>query len=145
MLDLFFGLAWMFNLIQPVGVDEKTGTFMLFVMLLVVAVASMLASSLPIAVFAATVPVTAAVAMNFALKADLHNYILALMAITAARLFPPARAPALFVRARDPASARRERHADRRTGGGESDFRRSAASRGSSQYFKVALPRADEP
>jgi two-component system cell cycle sensor histidine kinase PleC len=87
MLDLFFGLAWMFNLIQPVGMDEGAGTFMLFVMLLVVAVSSMLASSLPIAVFAATVPVTGAVAMNFALRGDLHNYILALMAVTAQGYF----------------------------------------------------------
>src|SRR4051794_18754566 len=29
MLDLFFGLAWMFNLIEPIGVEEGTGTFML--------------------------------------------------------------------------------------------------------------------
>ena len=68
MLDLFFGLAWMFILIHPVGVEESSGTFMLFVMLLVVAVSSMLASSVPIAVFAATVPVTAAVALDFALR-----------------------------------------------------------------------------
>ncbi len=53
-LDLFYGLAWMFILINPVGVDENSGTFMLFVMLLVVAVSSMLASSLPMAAFAAT-------------------------------------------------------------------------------------------
>src|SRR5690348_3826736 len=63
-LDLFYGLAWMYNLIHPVGQDEGSGTFMLFVMLLVVAVSSMLASSLPIAVFAATVPVTFAVALD---------------------------------------------------------------------------------
>lgn len=87
MLDLFFGLAWMFNLVQPVGVDEGTGTFMLFVMLLVVAVSSMLAFSLPIAVFAATVPVTGAVAINFALKGNLHDYILAIMAVTAEGYF----------------------------------------------------------
>jgi two-component system cell cycle sensor histidine kinase PleC len=86
-LDLFSGLAWMFNLIQPVGVTEGTGTFMLFVMLLVVAVSSMLASSLPVAVFAATVPVTAAVAINFAVKGDLHNYILAVLALTAQGYF----------------------------------------------------------
>src|SRR4029078_486240 len=49
-LDLFYGLAWMFILIHPVGVDENSNTFMLFVMLLVVAVSSMLASSLPMAV-----------------------------------------------------------------------------------------------
>src|SRR5438552_4611249 len=86
-LDLMFGLAWMFILIHPVGVEESSGTFMLFVMLLVVAVASMLASSVPIAVFAATVPVSAAVALDFMFKGDLHNYILAIMALTAEGYF----------------------------------------------------------
>jgi two-component system cell cycle sensor histidine kinase PleC len=83
MLDLFYGLAWMFILIHPVGVDESSGTFMLFVMLLVVAVSSMLASSLPMAVFAATVPVTAAIALDFVLRGTLRDYILAAMAVTA--------------------------------------------------------------
>ena len=87
MLDLFFGLAWMFILIHPVGVEEGSGTFMLFVMLLVVAVSSMLASSVPIAVFAATVPVTAAVALDFAFRGTLHDYILAIMAVTAQGYF----------------------------------------------------------
>ena len=87
MLDLFYGLAWMFILIHPVGVDESSSTFMLFVMLLVVAVSSMLASSLPMAVFAATFPVTAAVALNFALHGTLRDYILAIMAVTAQGYF----------------------------------------------------------
>ena len=87
MLDLFYGLAWMFILIHPVGVDESSSTFMLFVMLLVVAVSSMLASSLPMAVFAATFPVTAAVALNFALQGTLRDYILAIMAVTAQGYF----------------------------------------------------------
>src|SRR6202158_72816 len=87
MLDLFFGLAWMFILIHPVGVDNGSNTFMLFVMLLVVAVASMLASSVPIAVFAATMPVSAAVALEFALNANLHDYILSVMALTAQGYF----------------------------------------------------------
>ena len=87
MLDLFYGLAWMFVLINPVGIDESSGTFMLFVMLLVVAVSSMLASSLPIAVFAATFPVTAAIALNFALHGTLRDYILAIMAVTAQGYF----------------------------------------------------------
>jgi len=86
-LDLFFGLAWMFNLVHPSGGVENTGTFMLFVMLLVVSVSSMLAFSLPIAVFAATVPVTGAVAFNFAIKGNLHDYILALMAVAAQGYF----------------------------------------------------------
>src|ERR1700688_2073158 len=87
MLDLFFGLAWMFILIHPVGVDDGSNTFMLFVMLLVVAVSSMLASSVPIAVFAATMPVSAAVALEFALHANLHDYILSIMALTAQGYF----------------------------------------------------------
>jgi two-component system cell cycle sensor histidine kinase PleC len=86
-LDLFYGLAWMFVLIHPVGVDESSGTFMLFIMLLVVAVSSMLASSLPMAVFAATIPVTVAIALHFALQGTLRNYILAIMAVTAQGYF----------------------------------------------------------
>jgi two-component system, cell cycle sensor histidine kinase PleC len=86
-LDLLCGLAWMFILIHPVGVEENSGMFMLFVMLLVVAVASMLASSVPIAVLAATIPVSAAVALEFLLKRTLHDYILAIMALTAQGYF----------------------------------------------------------
>jgi two-component system cell cycle sensor histidine kinase PleC len=86
-MDLIYGLAWMYNLVRPVGVDEGSSTFMLFVMLLVVAVSSMLSSSLPIAVLAATVPVTFAVALNFVLQGELHNYILAVMAIAAQGYF----------------------------------------------------------
>jgi two-component system cell cycle sensor histidine kinase PleC len=87
MLDLFFGLAWMFILLHPVGVDEESATFMLFVMLLVVAVSSMLSSSLPIAVFAATVPATAAIALNFLFRGTMRDYILAAMAVTAQGYF----------------------------------------------------------
>jgi len=56
-------------------------------MLLVVAVSSMLASSLPIAVIAATTPVSAAVAINFLLGGSVREYILAAMAITAQGYF----------------------------------------------------------
>src|SRR5262245_38168223 len=86
-LDLFFGFAWMFILVNPVGVHEASGTFMLFVMLLVVAVSSMLASSVPMAVIAATIPVTAAVAVDFVYRGTLHDYILAVMAVTAEGYF----------------------------------------------------------
>src|SRR5687768_11539983 len=81
-LDLLFGLAWMFLLLGYVGSDESSRTFMLFVMLLVVAVSSMLASSVPIAVFAATTPVTAAIAVNFLLGGTMREWILAAMAVT---------------------------------------------------------------
>jgi two-component system cell cycle sensor histidine kinase PleC len=86
-LDLFYGLAWMFILIHPVGVDASSGTFMLFIMLLVVAVSSMLASSLLMAVAAATFPVTAAIALDFALHGNLRSYILAIMAMAAQGYF----------------------------------------------------------
>jgi two-component system, cell cycle sensor histidine kinase PleC len=87
MLDLFFGLAWTFILIHPIGSDIPSSTFMLFVMLLVVAVSSMLASSLPIAVFAATVPVSAAIALDLVFRSTLQDYILAVMAIAAEGYF----------------------------------------------------------
>jgi two-component system cell cycle sensor histidine kinase PleC len=87
LLDLFFGMAWMLNLVHLVGGDESATTFMLFVMLLVIAMSSMLASSLPMAVFAATVPVTTAVALNFVLRGSVHSYILAVMAVTAQGYF----------------------------------------------------------
>src|SRR5271157_3533709 len=87
LLDLFFGVAWTFILIHPLGVDEQSGTFMLFVMLLVVAISSMLASSLPIAVLALTLPVTIAIALDFALRGTLHDYILAVMTLTAEGYF----------------------------------------------------------
>jgi two-component system, cell cycle sensor histidine kinase PleC len=87
MLDLFFGMAWTFILINPVGADDQASMFLLFVMLLVVAISSMLASSLPVAVFALTLPVTIAIAFDFLLKATLHDYILAAMALAAEGYF----------------------------------------------------------
>jgi two-component system cell cycle sensor histidine kinase PleC len=86
-LDLFFGVAWMLNILEIVHNDGVAGTFVLFVMLLVVAVSSMLASSLPIAMFAATIPVTLAVALNFLARGGMQNYILAAMALTAQGYF----------------------------------------------------------
>src|SRR6187455_3465132 len=86
-LDLCYGLAWMYNLIHPVGQDGGSSTFMLFVMLLVVAVSSMLASSLPIAMFAATVTVTCAVSWTCVLQCAMLNYITGRMAIAAQGYF----------------------------------------------------------
>ena len=83
LLDLFFGLAWMLNVVHLVGAEESGTTFMLFVMLLVVAMSSMLASNVPMAVAAASVPVTTAVALNFLLRGTMHSTILAIMALTA--------------------------------------------------------------
>jgi two-component system cell cycle sensor histidine kinase PleC len=82
-LDFVFGIAWMLNVVTVVGGHEAAGTFMLFLMLLMVAVSSMLASSLPVAVLAATMPVTTAVVVDFILRGDIHSYILIAMAVTA--------------------------------------------------------------
>jgi two-component system cell cycle sensor histidine kinase PleC len=87
LLDLCFGSAWTLNLIHLFGGDESAGTFMLFVMLLVVAMSSMVASSLPIAVFASSVPVTTAVALDFLVRGEIHSYILAAMAVAAQGYF----------------------------------------------------------
>src|SRR5690606_34010244 len=54
--DFLLGITWMLNVVYVVN-GEDGHTFMLAVMLLVIAVSSMLASSLPVAVFAATMPV----------------------------------------------------------------------------------------
>jgi two-component system cell cycle sensor histidine kinase PleC len=86
-LDLIYGLAWTVVLIHPSGIDVVSNTLMLFVMLLVIAVSSMLAASLPIAAFAATIPVSAAIAVNFVLRGTFDDYILAALAVTAEGYF----------------------------------------------------------
>ena len=72
-LDLLYGLGWTALLIHPSGFDAVSNTLIMFLMLLVVAVSSMLAASLPIAALAATAPVTAAIAVNFALERHLRQ------------------------------------------------------------------------
>ena len=74
-------------LIHPSGFDAVSNTLIMFLMLLVVAVSSMLAASLPIAALAATAPVTAAIAVNFALSGTFDNYVLALLALAAEGYF----------------------------------------------------------
>lgn len=86
-LDLLYGVVWTLVLIHPSGIDVVSNTLMLFVMLLVIAVSSMLAASLPIAAFAATVPVSAAIAANFVLRGTFDDYILAALAVTAEGYF----------------------------------------------------------
>ncbi|MGB3445076.1 MAG: HAMP domain-containing sensor histidine kinase [Xanthobacteraceae bacterium] len=87
LLDLAYGLCWTAILAYPSGYDLVSNTFMMFMMLLIVAVSSMLASSLPIAAFAATAPVTATIALSFAMRGTLDAYILALLAIAAEAYF----------------------------------------------------------
>ena len=141
-LDLFYGLAWMYNLIHPVGQDEGSSTFMLFVMLLVVAVSSMLASSLPIAVFAATVPVTFAVALELRAArrpAQLHPRH---HGDRRAGLFHAAGAPAVFGGPGDAGGARRKGCADRRARTGET---RSPTTRGGAPKAPTSPSRNSSP
>jgi two-component system cell cycle sensor histidine kinase PleC len=87
LLDLTYGLCWTAILIYPSGIDVVSSTFLMFLMLLVVAVSSMLASSLPIAAFAATAPVTAAIALKLAVRGGFDSYVLGLLAIAAEGYF----------------------------------------------------------
>jgi two-component system cell cycle sensor histidine kinase PleC len=82
-LDLLYGVAWTLVLVHPSGVDAVANTLMLFMMLLVIAVSSMLASSLPVAAFAATAPVSITIAINFLLRGTFDDYVLAALAVTA--------------------------------------------------------------
>ena len=87
LLDLFYGLYWTAILVHPADVDIVSNTIMMFLMLLVVAVSSMLAASLPIAALSATVPVTVAMALNFMLAGRIENYVLATLALAAEGYF----------------------------------------------------------
>jgi two-component system, cell cycle sensor histidine kinase PleC len=143
MLDLFFGMAWTFILIHPIGVDEQSGTFMLFVMLLVVAISSMLASSLPVAVFALTLPVTMAIALDFVFKGTLRDYILAIMALAAEGYFS-----LLAYRLYSTTLATLEARAEKDALIGELEQSKSIsdeARRRGRQHRQVAFSRADEP
>src|SRR3954453_10403557 len=87
LLDLLHGLCWTAILIHPAGADLISNTLLMFLMLLVVAVSSMLAASLPIAALAATTPVTCAIALNFVMGGSFDNYVLALLAVAAEGYF----------------------------------------------------------
>ncbi len=131
---------------DPAGRRRRdSATFMLFVMLLVVAVSSMLASSLPVAVFAATVPVTAAVALNFVLQGHGARLHPGGDGDHRAGLFRAAGPPALLDHAGD-IEARAEKDAligELEQAKANSDEARTP--RRSRQHRQVALPRADEP
>ena len=87
LLDLLYGLCWAAILIHPPTAEVVSNTLMLFLMLLVIAVSSMLAASLPSAALAATTPVTLAIALNFGLGGGFDNYVLAVLALAAEGYF----------------------------------------------------------
>jgi two-component system cell cycle sensor histidine kinase PleC len=87
MLDLMYGLCWTVILVHPADADIVSNSLMMFMMLLVVAVSSMLAASLPIAALAATAPVTCGVALNFVMHGSFDNYVLAVLSVAAEGYF----------------------------------------------------------
>ncbi|CAN5136781.1 HAMP domain-containing sensor histidine kinase [soil metagenome] len=87
LLDLMYGLCWTVILVHPADAGVVSNSLMMFMMLLVVAVSSMLAASLPIAALAATAPVTCGVALNFVMHGGFDNYVLAVLAVAAEGYF----------------------------------------------------------
>jgi two-component system, cell cycle sensor histidine kinase PleC len=88
LLDFLFGTSWVLNINVLVGLGvHGAGDFTLFAMLLVVAVFSMLAASVPSAVYASTTPVAAAVTIHYILRGQPQDLILASLTIGAQAYF----------------------------------------------------------
>jgi two-component system cell cycle sensor histidine kinase PleC len=86
LLDLLYGVCWMAILIHP-AMSTISSALTMFLMLLVIAVSSMLAANLPIAAFAATAPIAAAIAARLVLSGKLDNYVLAAFVLAAEGYF----------------------------------------------------------
>jgi two-component system cell cycle sensor histidine kinase PleC len=86
--DLLFGISWVFNIYIFVDIKSHgAGDFSLFAMLMVVAVFSMLASSIQAAVYAATLPVAGAVTAFYLLRGTPQDLVLAGLTIAAETYF----------------------------------------------------------
>ena len=88
LFDLIFGVSWVLIVNVLVGLGAQgSGDFSLFAMLLVVAVFSMLAASIPSAVYAATVPVAGVVTLHYLLRGTPQDVVLAILTIGAEAYF----------------------------------------------------------
>ncbi|MCW5680580.1 MAG: HAMP domain-containing histidine kinase [Xanthobacteraceae bacterium] len=88
MFDLIFGVSWVLIVNVLVGLGAQgSGDFSLFAMLLVVAVFSMLAASIPSAVYAATLPVAGVVTLHYLLRGTPQDVVLAILTIGAEAYF----------------------------------------------------------
>jgi len=86
--DFMFGVSWVLNINAMVDLGvHGAGDFSLFAMLLVVAVFSMLAASVPSAVYAATMPVAGVVAMHYLLRGSPQDLVLAGLTVGAETYF----------------------------------------------------------
>jgi two-component system cell cycle sensor histidine kinase PleC len=78
LLDFLFGISWVLNINVLVDAGAQgAGDFSLFAMLLVVAVFSMLAASVPAAVYASTMPVAGMVVLQYLLRGKPQDLVLA--------------------------------------------------------------------
>jgi two-component system, cell cycle sensor histidine kinase PleC len=88
LFDLLFGSSWVLNINVLVNLGlHGAGDFSLFAMLLVVAVFSMLAASVPSAVYAATVPVAAVVTLHYVMRGQAQDLVLASLTVGAEAYF----------------------------------------------------------
>ena len=86
--DFLFGISWVFNIYIFVDLKSQgAGDFSLFAMLMVIAVFSMLASSIPAAVYAATIPVASAVTLFYLLRGTPQDLVLAGLTVAAETYF----------------------------------------------------------
>jgi len=78
LLDFLFGVSWVLNINLLVDAGTQgAGDFSLFAMLLVVAVFSMLAASVPPAVYASTMPVAGMVVLQYLFRGKPQDLVLA--------------------------------------------------------------------
>ena len=86
-LDLIYGLCWMVMAVKPVTTATVSPTLVMTMMLLVIATSSMLASSMPIAAFAITAPISLGFAFSLLIIGSFDNHVLAAMALVALGFF----------------------------------------------------------
>ncbi len=88
LFDFLFGISWVLNINILVDLAvHGAGDFSLFAMLLVVAVFSMLAASIPSAAYAATMPVAGMVTLHYLLRGSPQDLVLASLTVSAEAYF----------------------------------------------------------
>lgn len=87
-IELVFGLTWSVMVLHLAQIDlDAAKVFVLFVMLLLVAISTMLSATIPAAVYACALPVSAAVIGYYALRGDIVSTSIAALAPLALAYF----------------------------------------------------------
>jgi two-component system cell cycle sensor histidine kinase PleC len=88
LFDFIFGICWVMNINVLVQLGASgAADFSLFAMLLIISVFSMLAASVPSAVYAATLPVAGVVTLHYVLRGTPQDLVLATLTVGAAAYF----------------------------------------------------------